>query len=202
MKDGKMIRKGIGLATWIYPGESYVKFSSQINQVDFSAQQVSVECAGVEVTGTIVWSVFREDDGPMVAYRCFGQDLIAGKPHKANKQIKEIASSIIRDRIANMTIQEILKNRALLREGVKEAIQKLGTNWGIWLETCEVTDVKILSSTLFENLQQEFKEQSRLESTKIQARTQQMIDNDNLVRKAQTDKIKLENYNKQVIRKE
>jgi hypothetical protein len=57
-----------------------------------------------------------------------------------------------------MTIQEILKNRALLREGVKEAIQKLGTNWGIWLETCEVTDVKILSSTLFENLQQEFKE--------------------------------------------
>jgi len=33
-----------------------------------------------------------------------------------------MAVSIVRDRIANMTIDEILKNRSKLRNGVKEEI--------------------------------------------------------------------------------
>ena len=31
-------------------------------------------------------------------------------------------------------------------------MQSLMTGWGMWLETCEVTDVKISSKTLFTNL--------------------------------------------------
>jgi regulator of protease activity HflC (stomatin/prohibitin superfamily) len=63
-----------------------------------------------------------------------------------------MAVSIIRDRIANMTINDILKNRQKLRNGVKDEIQKVITGWGIWLETCEVVDVKISSGSLFKNL--------------------------------------------------
>jgi len=69
--------------------------------------------------------------------------------------------SIIRDRIANMTINDVLKNRSKLRNGVKDEMQKLITGWGIWLETCEVVDVKISSLSLFKNLQTEFREKSR-----------------------------------------
>jgi len=46
--------------------------------------------------------------------------------------------SIIRDRIANMTINDILKNRSKLRDGVKDEMQKVISGWGIWLETCEI----------------------------------------------------------------
>jgi len=60
--------------------------------------------------------------------------------------------SIIRDRIANMTINDILKNRSKLRDGVKDEMQKVISGWGIWLETCEIQDVKISSRTLFANL--------------------------------------------------
>lgn len=72
-----------------------------------------------------------------------------------------MAVSIVRDRIANMSINDILKNRQKLRNGVKEEIQKVITGWGIWLETCEVTDVVIASKSLFTNLQTEFREKSR-----------------------------------------
>ena len=63
-----------------------------------------------------------------------------------------MAVSIVRDRIANMTINDILKNRSKLRDGVKAEIQKVISGWGIWLETCEVTDVMIASKSLFNNL--------------------------------------------------
>lgn len=72
-----------------------------------------------------------------------------------------MAVSIIRDRIANFTLNEILKERSKLRNGVKEEMQKVITGWGIWLETCEVVDVKIASRSLFTNLQTEFREKSR-----------------------------------------
>jgi hypothetical protein len=86
-----------------------------------------------------------------------------------------MAISIIRDRIANLSLDDILKNRSKLRNGVKEEMQKLITGWGIWLETCEIQDVKISSRSLFSNLQTEFREKSRMDAEKIQAETQNKI---------------------------
>ena len=86
-----------------------------------------------------------------------------------------MAVSIIRDRIANLTINEILRNRQKLRNGVKDEMQKLLTGWGMWLETCEILDVKIASRSLFANLQTEFREKSRQEAEKISAITENVI---------------------------
>jgi hypothetical protein len=43
--------------------------------VNFTAQQVSAEMQGIEVTGMLVWSVYRDEDGPMNCYKFFGDDL-------------------------------------------------------------------------------------------------------------------------------
>lgn len=115
---------------------------------------------GVEVTGMVIWSIFRDGDGPFKCYKSFGEDL-KGSSAMANEKIMNLSKSIIRDRIANMTIKDVLKNRHKLREGVREEIQKLINGWGIWLETVEILDVKIASNQLFKNLQTEFRENTR-----------------------------------------
>ena len=107
---------------------------------------------GIEVQGMLVWSVNRNDDSPMNCYKFFGDDLKSNVPHVANGKIESMAIAIIRDRIANLTINDILKNRNKLRGGVKEEMQKILSGWGIWLETCEIQDVKISSKELFRNL--------------------------------------------------
>jgi len=109
---------------------------------------------GVEVGGILIWSVYREEDGPFRCYKSFGDDLkmVSTGPKVANQKLENMVVSIIRDRIANMTINDILKNRQKLRNGVKDEMQKVITGWGIWLETCEVVDVKIASKSLFTNL--------------------------------------------------
>ena len=115
-----MVNKGIGLCSWTFPGDQVVKFPSLINQVNFTAQQVSAEMQGIEVTGMLVWSVYRDEDGPMNCYKFFGDDLKNSTPHIANGKIESMAVAIIRDRIANLTINDILKNRNKLIGGVKE----------------------------------------------------------------------------------
>lgn len=151
IRNGEMVKKGIGLCTWKMPYDQHVKFPSLIHQVNFKAQQVTMEMQGVEVGGVLIWSVYREEDGPFRCYKSFGTDLMR-ECRVANEKLENMAVSIIRDRIANMTINDILKNRSKLRNGVKEEMQKIITGWGIWLETCEVVDVKIASKSLFTNL--------------------------------------------------
>ena len=56
-----------------------------------------------------------------------------------------MAVSIVRDRIANHSINDILKNRKKLKNSVHQEMQKMMNGWGMWLETCEILDVKIVS---------------------------------------------------------
>jgi len=46
--------------------------------------------------------------------------------------------------------------------------------WGVWLETIEITDVKVLSRSLFQNMQSRFREQQKktatLQSMEVEAR--------------------------------
>lgn len=144
---------------------------------------------GVEVKGMLVWTVHREKDGPFRCYKAFGDDLKMKDPKEANSQLQNMAVSIIRDRIANLTINDILKNRQKLRNGVKDEMQKLLTGWGMWLETCEIQDVKIASRSLFNNLQTEFREKSRQEAEKISAETEDTMRQEALVRNNEYQRI-------------
>ena len=52
-----------------------------------------------------------------------------------------MTSAIIRNKISNSTIDEILKNRQGLREAIMTEMKEVITGWGVHLATVEVTDV-------------------------------------------------------------
>jgi hypothetical protein len=68
----------------------------------------------------LIWSVLRTNEGPMNCYKFFGDDLKKSVPVVANGKLEAMAIAIIRDRIANMSLYDILKNRSKLRDGIKE----------------------------------------------------------------------------------
>lgn len=137
---------------------------------------------GVEISGMIVWSVYRNDDGPLQCYKSFGEDLQRATPSEANKKIESLAISIVRESIANMTISDILKNRSKLRDNARQEMQKQLKGWGMWLETCEIMDVKISSGSLFKHLQTKFREEKRIEAETIAAETENQIQTEKLTR--------------------
>jgi uncharacterized membrane protein YqiK len=78
-----------------------------------------------------------------------------------------MAVAVVRDRVANTTIEAILRDRNQLRSSIKKSMQEMMTGWGMWLETIEISDVYITSGTLFKNMQTEHREKYRLHADKI-----------------------------------
>lgn len=172
MRDGKVIEVGVGISYTAGIHDVVVKFPSKINKVRFSAQQVTQEMQGIEVSGIIIWSIYRDRDGPVKAFKYLGEDIKAAEPRNANDQMAEISNAIVRHRIANSTIDEILKNRELVRDEIKKEMNGIVNGWGIWLESVEITDVKILSSNLFKDLQIEFRKEQQQKAELIKMGTE------------------------------
>lgn len=57
------------------------------------------------------------------------------------QKVGNFARSIIRDKLANMTIDDVLKNRSALRDSLKSELQETLTGWGMYVETIEISDV-------------------------------------------------------------
>jgi hypothetical protein len=101
-----------------------------------------------------------------------GEDISSQSPVQATETLKEMCNSIVRDRVSNSTIDDILRNRQAIRNEIRKEMQTIVSGWGVWLESVEITDVKILSKSLFENLQIEFREEQRSRAEVIKMKTQ------------------------------
>ena len=142
IRDGKMVRSGIGLKTVVWPFESFVKFPSRVSMVEFKAMNVTKENQGVEISGFAFWSVFREGDGPFKCYKY----MQGGDP---NANVRTMCESVIRSQLANSSLMDVLRNRTLIRDKMKKDLEGQLSGWGVWLETIELTDVRICSKRLF-----------------------------------------------------
>ncbi len=70
-----------------------------------------------------------------------------------------MANAIVRNRISNSEINEVLTNRKMLRDAIKDEMMEVVKGWGVWLETVEITDVLISSNRLFKDMQTGFREE-------------------------------------------
>ena len=114
LREGKMIKCGVGISCLKMMNDKVVKFPSKVHKVNFTAQQVTREMQGIEVSGMIIWSIFRDGEGPFKAYKSLGNDIHEAEPKIANQNLVEMANGIVRHKIANSTINEILRNRKWL----------------------------------------------------------------------------------------
>eukprot|EP00484_Ammonia_sp_Unknown_P004489 CAMPEP_0197055550 /NCGR_PEP_ID=MMETSP1384-20130603/67902_1 /TAXON_ID=29189 /ORGANISM="Ammonia sp." /LENGTH=384 /DNA_ID=CAMNT_0042489167 /DNA_START=15 /DNA_END=1169 /DNA_ORIENTATION=- len=177
IKDGKLKESGVGISTFRGFNEIVVKFPSLLNKVSFSAQQVSKEMQGIEVNGFIVWVVKRDGECPLKAYRHIRNLSNLQPDSEVNMHIKSMAESIVRHQIANLGINDVISQRKKVRDGITAEMQEILSGWGIWLETVEITEVKILSSSLFNDLQQQFRAETRETAENIKIESNFKINN-------------------------
>lgn len=181
MNNGKLVTAGIGIAMNRGPFDTVAVFPSRLVKVDIKAQQITNEYQGLEVSAMIEWTVDKDGDGPMKAYKNLGSDLAGSVPYTANSMLSDMASSILRNQIANLPVKSVIENRQQLRQAVIDTMKVVVKGWGVHLETVEVTDVRILSSTLFTNMQAQFREQNRKTATLQQNQVNNEIDEAQLV---------------------
>lgn len=77
-----------------------------------------------------------------------------------------IVSAIVRNKIANSELLTIVKERKELRKTIMDELKPILKGWGIYAETVEITDVKIMSGQLFKDLQFEYRDSQYSKASK------------------------------------
>ena len=126
IRNGTLIKAGVGLRTFVGISDTVVRFPSKVEKVEFRANNVTKEMSGVIITGFAFWSVFRDEDGPFRCYKYMeGGD--------ANANVQAMCESVLRNLIANSSLAEVLRNRNHLRDNMKNDLKDQFKGWGIWL---------------------------------------------------------------------
>jgi regulator of protease activity HflC (stomatin/prohibitin superfamily) len=175
-RGGKVLHKGLGQSFFCGPFDSYMIFPSTIQRVQFEASQITKENQGIQVQGFVVWKIAD----PELAYKSLDLSETDTPLQVTNAHLKEIAESVVRHSIANMTVEETLRKRETMISGLKEQLIEVVDGWGISVETIEIRDVRICSETLFENMQAPFRQQVRLDAETVTLETDEKIANEKL----------------------
>jgi flotillin len=175
-RGGKVLHKGLGQSFFCGPFDSYMIFPSTIQRVQFEATQITEENQGVRVQGFVVWKIAD----PELAYKNLDLSNTDSPLAVTNTHLKEIAESVVRHSVANMTIEETLRKRETMIAGLKEQLIEVVEGWGISIETIEIRDIYISSVTLFENMQAPFRQKVRLEAETVTLSTDEKIASEKL----------------------
>ncbi len=163
VRRGRVLLKssGQGATCFKWPNDAVAIVPTSIQQLVFSADQVTAEKVGVEVVGL---AVYRIAD-PLLAYRV----LNFSYPERAQEKLEETLTSMFigatRRLVANLSVEDCLQKRksALAEELLREVAPVVGgtgrpddateQGWGIVLDTIEIQEVRVLSDKVFASMQ-------------------------------------------------
>lgn len=116
---------------------------------------------GIQVNSIVEWTIDRNN--PLKAWK--NLDLASGNPNAANDALRCMTSAIVRNQVANSDIDKVIKNRQALKELIIAEMNTVVVGWGVHLSTVEITDVRILSGSLFKDMQSKFREENNKKAT-------------------------------------
>jgi regulator of protease activity HflC (stomatin/prohibitin superfamily) len=82
--------------------------------------------------------------------------------------IRQLAESVTRNAVANMHLEEALRDRRSIIERLKAEIDAVVRGWGVEVASIEIVDIRIASKEVFGQMQARFREQLRQEAKGLQ----------------------------------
>lgn len=180
MRGGRVIEasSGQGASCFKLPGDSVAIVPTSLQRLQFTADQVTQEKVGVQVTGLAVYRIAE----PLLAYRMLNFSFPERASEKLAHVLQEMFVGAARRLVANLTVEACLTHRkegiaqALLREiapvvsGSGKPVDRTDRGWGVVLDTIEIQDVRVLSEKVFLDMQARFRQGLEAEAREAQAR--------------------------------
>lgn len=158
---------GQGASCFKLPGDAVAIVPTSVQRLQFTADQVTSEKVGVQVTGLAVYRIVD----PLVAFRMLNFSFPERAQQKLAELLREMFVGAVRRLVANLTVEECLSKRKegiateLMREiapvvsGKGRLEDRSDSGWGVVLDTIEIQDVRVLSDTVFANMQARFRQE-------------------------------------------
>jgi flotillin len=185
MRRGKVLpaSSGQGASCFKLPGDSVAVVPTTVQKLQFSADQVTREKVGIEVTGLAVYRIAE----PLIAYRM----LNFSYPERAQEKLEELLAEMFvgaaRRLVANLSVEECLTRRKegiaaeLMREivpvvsGSGRVEDATDQGWGIVIDTIEIQDVHVLSPAVFGNMQAPYRQDQERQAREAALSTERAV---------------------------
>ncbi len=185
MRAGKVrtASSGQGASCFKLPSDAVAVVPTTVQKLRFSADQVTREKVGVEVTGLAVYRIAE----PLIAFRMLNFSFPERAQQKLEEMLVEMFAGAARRLVANLTVDECLSRRKegiateLMREiapvvsGHGRVDDETDMGWGVVIDTIEIQDVRILSSTVFSNMQARYRQTQELEAREAALTTERAV---------------------------
>jgi len=177
VRRGRVIAAGQGGSCFRWPSDSVALVDTSVQRLQFTADQITREKVGVQVTGLAVFRIVA----PLLAYRT----LHLGENEQHTTILREMFVGATRRLVANLSLEECLTRRkdalagelvsevAPVVEGTGRAEDDSDKGWGIAIDTIEIQDVRVLSAEVFANLQATFREELEMRALHAQAEVEE-----------------------------
>jgi flotillin len=154
-------RSGQGRRIFKWPWHSTAVVPTTLQRIEFTADQITRERVGVEVTGIAVYRIAE----PLLAFRVldFSDGVAAGE--RLATTLREMFLGAARRLIANLSLEDCLTRRkesiaGYLMEEIAPVVGGEGApddttskGWGVVIDTIEIQQVTIQSEQVFAHLQ-------------------------------------------------
>jgi hypothetical protein len=169
MRRGRVITtsSGQGASCFKLPSDSVAVVPTTVQQLRFVAEQVTREKVGVAITGVAVYRIAE----PLIAFRMLNFSYPERAQEKLEQLLVEMFVGAARRLVANLSVEECLSRRKegigteLMREiepvvsGHGRVEDDTDRGWGIVMDSIEIQDVRVLSETVFANMQAGYRQE-------------------------------------------
>ena len=159
VRDGKLVRAGVGISVLRLPGDVLARFSSTLQRVTFAASGASRDQVPIAVDGFLLWSVDPDGDGPFRAFRALGiadlerppaglksrKHLLTGPQHHA---FQGLVAAEVAQLVSTRSFAELLHDRPALLEALRARLDALGAKLAIRVTQVEIHAVRPADATL------------------------------------------------------
>ena len=154
-------------------GKKFLRVPANVQKLKFSTDNANMDYQGIGIEGYATWRINPENPSTAIKTLDFFDE---NDPMRVtNEHLTTICVEAVRHVIANMTIENALKNKDAIAENLKSQLNEIEIKWGIVFDQVGIEKVKIMSDRLFTDLQSEFRNKLRLESSRTQIATDREI---------------------------
>jgi regulator of protease activity HflC (stomatin/prohibitin superfamily) len=159
VRNGRLVKAGIGIRIWRLPGDVVVRFTSTIQRVSFAAEALSKERLRVSIEGFVLWSLAQDGEGALRAYRKLGvvnldapprdlkstKHLLSTPQHRAFQQL--LAAAVQR-LVAAKPLEDLLLDQDTLLAELRGELATLEPELGIRVEQIQLLRIRPVDEAL------------------------------------------------------
>lgn len=166
-------------------GKKFLRIPAYVQKLQFQTDNANIDYQGIGIEGYATWRI--NPDKPQIAISTLDFFDENNPMAKTNEDLRTICIEAVRHVIANMTIEDALKNKDAIAENLKKQLASIEEKWGILFDQVGIEKVRIMSNKLFNDLQSEFRNKLKLEASKTQISTNRQIASEQNIMKEKTE---------------